>query len=223
MDYSQHWIFEFLAPYAFQPTLIYGIIVAMMIASGFGLPIPEEITIISVAILAHMGAHPEKFPPPFIGAAVVNKYTASVICVSAVLFSDLVVYKIGQKFGGYLMTKPSMKRFFANDKMLKVQKWTHDYGIWAVFFFRFMPGIRFPGHIFCGLMNLKLWKFLAMDSFAALISIPTQLIFVATYGEEILSTIFHFKVYVFGALGIVLLGVLLKRLIVWSSARTKSA
>ncbi len=220
MDYSQTPIFEFLSQYAYQPGLIYGLIVVMMVASAFGLPLPEELTIISVAILAHMGAHPDRFPPPYEGAPVVNKWTASIICLAAVLISDIVVYQIGQKSGSLLTTRPAFKRFFAHDKMLKVKKWTHDYGSWAVFFFRFMPGIRFPGHVFCGLMNLSLWKFIAMDTLAAVISIPTQLVFVATYGDELLEHIIKFKIYVIGLVAILVVGYIMKRVFFWSAAKT---
>lgn len=194
----------------------------MMVASAFGLPLPEEITIISVAVLAHMGAHPEWFPPPFEGAPVVNKWTASIICVASVLISDIVVYRIGNKSGELMMTRPAFKRFFTNSKMLKVKNWTHDYGVWAVFFFRFMPGIRFPGHIFCGLMNLSFWKFLLMDSFAALISIPTQLVFVATYGDEILNHLIKFKMYVIGFVALLVVLFVVRRLFFWSAAKTNN-
>jgi len=220
LDYSQTPVFEFLSQYAYQPGLIYGLIVVMMVASAFGLPLPEEITIISVAILAHMGAHPDRFPPPFPDAPVVNKWTASIITLAAVLISDIVVYQIGRKSGALLTTRPTFKRFFDHGKMQKVKKWTHDYGAWAVFFFRFMPGIRFPGHIFCGLMNLSFWKFILMDSFAALISIPTQLVFVATYGDEIIANIIKFKIYVFGFIAIVILALIMKKVFFWSVAKT---
>ena len=220
MDYSQTPVFQFLSQYAYQPGFVYALIVVMMVASAFGLPLPEEITIISVAILAHMCAHPDRFPPPFMGAPVVNKWTASFICLGAVLISDIVVYQIGQKSGSILTNRPTFKRFFDNGKMLKVKKWTHDYGAWAVFFFRFMPGIRFPGHIFCGLMNIPLWKFIMMDSFAALISIPTQLVFVATYGDELLEHIIKFKIYVLGLIAIIAIGFIMKKVFFWSAAKT---
>ena len=210
--YSQEPLFIWLSQYAYQPYMIYCLIVAMMAASAFGLPIPEELTIISVAILAHIGAHPELFPPPYDGAPVVNKWTAAVICVLAVLISDVVVYKIGKSFGGFLTSKPRYKAIFENGNMQKIQGWTQNYGIWAVFFFRFMPGIRFPGHLFCGMMKLNLWKFLFMDSFAAVISIPTQLVLIATYGEEILSSLFKVKTYLLAFIGCLIIYWLIKKI-----------
>ena len=53
----------------------------------------------------------------------------------------------------------------------------------------------------CGLLGIPVWKFVLIDGLAALISVPTQVYFVATYGEVILDKLAEFKLY----LGIVLL------------------
>ncbi|MFP5458564.1 MAG: DedA family protein, partial [Bacteriovoracia bacterium] len=62
-----------------------------------------------------------------------------------------------------------------------------------------------PGHLSCGLLGIPLWKFLAIDGTAALISVPTQVWFVATYGEVILNSLQQFKFYLFGGLAILFL------------------
>lgn len=61
--------------------------------------------------------------------------------------------------------------------------------------FRFTPGVRFPGHLSCGMMGISAWTFLAADGLAALISVPTQVYLFAHYGEVILSTIKTIKHY----------------------------
>jgi membrane protein DedA with SNARE-associated domain len=218
--YSEEAIFAYLAYYAYQPLMIYSIIIIMMVLSAFGLPIPEEVTIITVAILAHMGANPDLFPPPYPDAPTVNAWVASVVCVGAVLFSDLIVYSIGHRSGKFLEKSPRFEKIFKNGKMQKIQDLTQRHGIWAVFAFRFMPGVRFPGHLFCGMMDLKLWKFMIMDAFAAVISIPTQLVLVAIYGRDILGTLYKFKVYVGWALALVILFAVSKRLWQWWATRT---
>lgn len=216
----EKFINDILLPYAYQPLMVYSITVVMMVLSAFGLPLPEEVTIITIAILAYMGAHPNLYPPPFPDAPVVDMWVASLICVSAVLFSDIVVYSIGHRSGKILENSPRFKKIFQNGKMIKIQKLTHEYGIWAVFMFRFMPGVRFPGHLFCGMMNYKLWKFLAIDAFAALISIPTQILLVGTYGEAMVSTFKKFKIILFSILGVLVLSIVIKRIWLWYKAKT---
>ncbi len=74
MDFAAQPFFQWISQYAYEPTMVYCAIFVMMMASGFGLPLPEEVYIVSVGILAYMGAHPDLFPPPFVGAPVVNGY-----------------------------------------------------------------------------------------------------------------------------------------------------
>ncbi|OQW48920.1 MAG: hypothetical protein A4S09_13210 [Proteobacteria bacterium SG_bin7] len=217
--YSEEAIFSYLSNYAYQPLMTYAIIIVMMVLSAFGLPIPEEVTIITVAVLSHMGANPDLFPPPYPGAPTINPWIASLVCVAAVLFSDIVVYSIGHRSGKMLEKSPRFEKIFKNGKMNKIQNITHRYGVWAVFFFRFMPGVRFPGHLFCGMMDLKLWKFILMDLFAALVSIPTQLVLVSVYGRDILATLYRFKVFVIWGVGLFLLFMITKKVWAWWFSR----
>jgi len=45
-------------------------------------------------------------------------------------------------------------------------------------------------------MKVPIWKFLLIDGGAAFISVPTQVILVATYGEVIVSELKRFKLIV---------------------------
>ena len=64
MNFGNEPIFQWLAQYAYQPTVVYISVCTMMIASAFGFPLPEEISIISVGILDASLVHPrEVFEP----------------------------------------------------------------------------------------------------------------------------------------------------------------
>jgi membrane protein DedA with SNARE-associated domain len=169
------------------------------------LPLPEEVTLISVGILAFMGSHPHIFPPPFEGAPVVNVHVAAWVSFFAVVGSDTLIYFIGRVYGRRAVAHPRMQRFVSPEAFAKVENWTNKYGIYAVAMFRFTPGVRFPGHIACGMLRLPLWKFLAVDGIAALLSVPTQVYLIAFYGEAILSKLQEFKYFVAGVLILVLL------------------
>jgi membrane protein DedA with SNARE-associated domain len=208
----QEWIFQWLQQYAYQPNMVYMLVFAMMLASGFGFPLPEEVTIISVAILAYMGANPELWPPPFEGAPVVNGYEAAVIVSLAVLFSDLLVFFIGRKYGRKLMRMKRFSRFFEGPKMEKINTFVKTYGVSAAFIFRFTPGIRFPAHIFLGMSHFSFLAFLLVDGLAVLISVPTQILLVYHFGEPILGTLYKFKTYVGIGLGVALLIFIVRKL-----------
>lgn len=212
MSFAQEPIFQWLSQYAYQPEVVYFGVFAMMIASGFGFPMPEEVTIVSVGIITYMGAHPEHFPPPFPGAPVVNGYEAAAITLFSVVFADLLVFSIGRFFGRKLMKRHWFKRLFSDDRMARVNEFMKKYGVYAAFIFRFTPGLRFPAHIAMGMTNFSMWQFVLVDGFAALISVPTQILLIYHYGEPILGALQKFKYVIFGALALALIAYFVRKL-----------
>lgn len=211
MNIANETVFKWLVPYAYYPTTVYTIVSLIMMASAFGFPLPEEVTILSVGFLAYMAAHPEVYPPPHEGAVGIQVYEAAVVCFLAVIISDLFVYVLGRKYGPRLMKWKMIQRLVTPASLNRIEGWTARYGIWAAAVFRFTPGLRFPGFWACGMAGLSPWRFLIADGGAALISVPTQVILVATYGEEIFGFLKQMKVVIFSVVGFVALLYFLKR------------
>lgn len=197
MSIAQEPVFIWLSQFAYEPTYVYLGVVVMMLGSAFGIPIPEEVTLISVGLLAYMGAHPDQFPPPYVGAPVVNVHEAALIAFIAIILCDFLIYGIGRFWGRKLLLHPRAQKMFPQSMLEKVESWTKKYGAFACFIFRFTPGIRFVGHLACGMMKFEAWKFFLIDSFAAAISVPTQIYLLAYYGEPILKFLKEFKFYLF--------------------------
>ncbi len=208
---------------AFEPTKVYLTVVVMMLLSGFGLPIPEEVTLVSGGLLAYMGAHPEAYPPPYPGAPVVDPITLAVVSFGAVVFSDLLVFMIGRIFGARLRQSPRFNRIVKPQVFSKVEKWVGKYGVWMAAGFRFTPGVRFPGHIVCGMFGIPIWLFLLMDGMAALISVPTQILLIAHYGEVILGKIKDFKLILLAVAAVFLVFYVGRRLWRWWRSRSNTA
>ena len=204
-------IVEFFANYAYQPYFVYGFIVLFMTASSFGLPIPEEMTLVSAGLVAYMANHPEQYPPPFDGAQGVDLVVLSVICFLAVLGSDMLIYFLGKFFGKRLIKTKFFNNRIGQERFNKINELFKKYSYWACGVFRFTPGVRFPGHLSCGLMGIPLAQFLLVDGLAALISVPTQVYFVATYGEVILEKIKEFKMIIGGIILVLIIIWLLKK------------
>lgn len=198
MNIANDALFQWLSQYAYQPHVVYMAVFAFMLASGFGFPIPEEISILSVGLIAYMGAHPQEPPPP--GASVVNGYEAAVVTLLAVIFSDLLVFSLGRIFGRKVMQLPRFNTFFSEDRLKKINHWVKKYGLRAVFIFRFTPGIRFPAHVILGMSKIHAWQFAAVDGLAALISVPTQILLVYKFGEYILPILHNLKMAIFGVI-----------------------
>ncbi|MCB0371100.1 MAG: DedA family protein, partial [Bdellovibrionales bacterium] len=93
-----HEIFQWFAQFAFEPNKVYIGICVMMLASALGLPLPEEVTLVSAGFLAFMGSRPDLFPPPYPGAPVVNANEAAMISFFAVFCSDFLIYFVGRRW-----------------------------------------------------------------------------------------------------------------------------
>jgi membrane protein DedA with SNARE-associated domain len=78
--------------------------------------------------------------------------------------------------------------------MQKIKNIINKYGAWACGAFRFTPGLRFPGHYMCGASNISYTKFLLVDGTAALLTVPTQVLLLGFYGDEILVYFKQFKI-----------------------------
>jgi membrane protein DedA with SNARE-associated domain len=185
---------------AYKPYLVYGAICLFMMMSAFGLPLPEEVVLISAGFIGYMSLHPTQYPPPYEGAVSVNVYVLAVVSFVAVMGSDFMIYALGRHFGPRLFKMKWFARFVSEAALEKIRGWSQRWGYWAVIVFRFTPGLRFPGHLMCGATGLSRWKFLAVDSLAAGISVPTQILLVSFYGQVILDNLKQFKLYVFAAL-----------------------
>lgn len=212
MHFGHEPIFQYLAQYAYEPGMVYVGVFVMMLASAFGLPLPEEVTIISVGVLAYMGAHPDLFPPPFPGAPVINGYEVAIFTFLAVMISDGLVFMIGRTGGRKLMMMPRFRGFFEGPVMDRINGFVRKYGIYAAFIFRFTPGIRFPAHLFLGMSKFSFVAFMIVDGVAAAISVPTQILLVYHYGEEILSTMYKFKKYVAMIIAVIILFLLARKI-----------
>lgn len=218
MEFASQPFFQWISQYAYEPHMVYMVIFGMMLLSGFGLPVPEEIYVVSAGILAYMGANPTLFPPPFADAPVVDGYEVAAVTLFSVIFADFLVFSIGRRFGRKIIARPRFKKIFTESVMTRINGWLKKYGIFAAFIFRFTPGVRFPAHILLGMSEFSAWQFLMVDALAGIISVPTQILLIYHFGEPILKALHKFKMAI-GALLIAALVVYVIRQLLLSGKR----
>ncbi len=190
---------------AYAPWTVYTAILLFMIASAFGLPIPEEIPLIGAGLVGHIAMHPDRYPPPYPGAVSVNLYFLAFWCFFSVMASDLVIFFLGRYMGKKLHSSPRFKKITDAGGFKKIQERIRRNGIWASAIFRFTPGLRFPGHLACGAFGIPVWKFCAVDGLAALLSVPTQILLIGFYGDTILKNLKEVKLAIFGIIAAIVL------------------
>lgn len=215
-------ILTWFSQFVYQPYVVYAAILGFMTICALGVPIPEEVVIISAGLVGHMALNPEQYPPPYPGAHAVDPYTLAFVTFASVIVTDYLIFSMGQFFGQKIMRSERFKRFFTEEKTTKITTWAQKYGFFAPSVFRFIPGVRFPGHLMCGALGIPGWAFLITDGTAALISVPTQVLLVSFYGEEIINRMKPFKIYLFVFLAIVVAVVLIRMFVFTKKVATPS-
>lgn len=194
--FNQDQLIELLSGYAYEPLLVYAFIVSILTASSFGLPVPEEVTLISAGVIGYFAMNPHLYPPASPGQQPINVWTLATVCLFAVFFSDLLIYWIGRIGGIKIQKSRRMSQFLVTPLYQKAVHLTKKHGALMAGLFRFTPGLRFPGHMACGMLGVSHLKFWISDGIAALLSVPTQVLLIAYYGEEILKYFKQFKIFI---------------------------
>lgn len=207
---------EWLLYFSEQPELVYTLVVLFMFASSFGLPVPEEVVIVSLGTMSNL-AYQKHNSFDF---AHLNPLYAAVVCSFAVLLSDFIVFSIGRYLRPKIEKISYCRQFFRRRSTDRVQQWMQKYGYWSAGLFRFTPGMRLPGHLACGMFGVKPSQFLIVDGFAALISVPSQILLIGFYGDEILKLLAQYKLP--SLLLVVLVVILLYRLKKAEKARPRN-
>ncbi len=126
-----------------------------IVVSGYILPVPEEIVLITIGYLSASGMF------SLLGAILVS-YLAT-------LASDIFLYALAKKDSKF--TKKLKSRIQKNTIVKNWMSKPNQIGR-AVFLMRFFVGLRFLGPILAGGMNVSLKKFIFFDSLALLLYVP---------------------------------------------------
>lgn len=151
--------------------LIAVVLLILLIASGFGLPMPEDIPLLASGLLCYLGKVPlvVMIPATFV----------------AVLGADCLIYGLGRRFGDRVPRLPVLRTFLSPDRLAAAQGSFHKHGGKTLFVARFLPGLRAPIFFSAGLFKLPFWKMLVFDGGAALISVPTLVLVAYFFGGQI--------------------------------------
>ncbi|PJZ50156.1 DedA family protein [Leptospira saintgironsiae] len=174
-------------------------IFSTLILCGFGLPIPEDISLVSGGVLAGLGY--------------ANEHVMFGVGMAGVLVGDGSVFLLGRVFGEKVLQIPFIAKFLTPERFSKVQEKFSQYGNWVVFMARFMPGLRMPIYLTAGTSDrISFFRFLFLDMFAAGISVPIW-VYLGHYGAKNLDQLSHLvhqgQITVFALLGILVLGLVL--------------
>ena len=148
----------------------YALILGILLFCGLGLPIPEDITLISAGILA--------------GQKKISLVGAHIVCFIGVLMGDTILFMVGQRYGRRVFKWPVFRKIFTEDRVLKSQARIKKHAKKICFSARFMPGLRAPIFLISGIMHVPFRTFILQDGLAALISVPVWIYVGFIFGEN---------------------------------------
>lgn len=193
MDTLVDFLLNFYGPTPYL--LIFGV----LLACGFGIPLPEDVVLFAGGLLSYYG--------------VSNLWIMIVVSMLGVLIGDSVIFYLGAKYGRRLTKKWFFHKLLPDDRLNAVQKKLHDQGNKVIFAARFMPGLRAPIFFSAGTLHLPYRVFLFYDGMAALLSVPAILGAVYLFGDELDKVVRWIKRVEYGiviVIAIIILAVLAK-------------
>lgn len=144
---------------------------AMLFLCGFGLPLPEEVTVIGSGLLLHQGE--------------VSYWPILITCFVGVVGGDVVPFTVGRLWGKRALRNRFVARLIDDRTYARLERRFREHGNWATFSCRFVPGLRWPGYFMAGTMRMPYWRWLALDCAGAVFQVPIVLHLGVLFAENV--------------------------------------
>jgi membrane protein DedA with SNARE-associated domain len=131
--------------------LAYLVVAVVIGVESMGVPLPGETTLVAAALLASQ--HHLKIEFVILAAA------------AGAIVGDSTGYFVGRKAGRRLFERLG-RRFhhFSEDRIVRAEKYFHKYGVWTVFFGRFVALLRIFAGPMAGMLRMHYPRFLAANA-----------------------------------------------------------
>ncbi|GFZ91417.1 DedA family protein [Dyella caseinilytica] len=137
----------------------YAAVFIALLLCGAGIPLPEDITLVAGGVIAGLGY--------------ANVHTMAAVTMVGVLIGDAAMFLLGHHYGEHMLQWKPIALLMPPRRYAKMQEKFERYGNRLMFFARFLPGMRTAVYITAGATHrVSFWRFLLLDGFAALISVP---------------------------------------------------
>ncbi|MFE9405600.1 DedA family protein [Streptomyces sp. NPDC006530] len=132
------------------PAVSVYLLVALVIGvESLGIPLPGEIVLVSSALLASQQGH-------------INPVVLGACATAGAVIGDSIGYAIGRKGGRPLLAWLGGKfpKHFSEGHVAMAERSFQKWGMWAVFFGRFIALLRIFAGPLAGVLHMPYWKFL---------------------------------------------------------------
>ncbi|MEU2285180.1 DedA family protein [Streptomyces sp. NPDC013178] len=127
---------------------IYALVGVVIGLESLGIPLPGEIILVSAALLASQ--HGE-----------INPFILGTCATAGAVIGDSIGYAIGRKGGRPMLAWLGKKfpRHFSEGHVATAERSFEKWGMWAVFFGRFIALLRIFAGPLAGVLRMPYWKF----------------------------------------------------------------
>lgn len=146
-------LIEFFSSYGYWAVFF------VLLICGFGVPIPEDITLVSGGVISGLGY--------------TNVHWMLVVSMIGVLVGDSTMYWLGRIYGEKILKFPLIRRIATPERFAQVQERFEKQGWKLLFVARFLPGLRAVVYLVSGITRkVGFTRFVLVDFCAAIISVP---------------------------------------------------
>lgn len=164
-------LINFINIFSNYESIILFIPFVILIFCGLGLPLPEDILLITLGYLVFNGYG--------------NIYMALILGYLGIMIGDSIIFFLGNKYGVQIVKNKIFSKVFTKERLRRAKRFTLDHGKKTLFFARFLPGLRTAVFFSCATLKVKFRTFFIIDSIAALLSAPIFVLLGYYFGNKI--------------------------------------
>ncbi|MEU1515506.1 DedA family protein [Streptomyces sp. NPDC005811] len=137
---------------------VYAVVGLVIGLESLGIPLPGEIILVSAALLSSQHAG-------------VNPVVLGAVASAGAVIGDSIGYAIGRKGGRPLLAWLGRKfpKHFGEGHIATAERSFEKWGMWAVFFGRFIALLRIFAGPLAGVLHMPYWKFLIANVLGGII------------------------------------------------------
>ncbi len=133
-------------------------VLACLMAGALGLPVPEDLALITAGVLVHL----EK----------AEFWLMLSVCYVGIISGDLIIFRIGWLAGPTLFRQRWVKRFMNSKKLHSIRVGLEKKTFLTIVIARHLFYLRTATFLVCGSVRMSFVRFLVADAVAALITAP---------------------------------------------------
>lgn len=136
----------------------YGLLFLALASAGFGVPIPEDVVLLSGGVLAHRG--------------ITQPWLTLLVCAAGVVLADFTLFTIVRRIGPAAFARPQVARVLSPARRARIEALFERFGGLVILVGRHLPGLRGPIFGIAAVHGMPRMRFMLWDILGLCFSAP---------------------------------------------------